>query len=68
MNALYIATAEEDIVPADCITIMLMCRVEGALFLIHHLYVIVHHFNVSEGQIDWVQIKGVSLKVLSKIY
>lgn len=68
MNALYIATAEEDILPADCINIMLMCRVEGALFLIHHLYVIVHHFKVSKGQIDWVQIMGVSLEVLSKIY
>lgn len=68
MNSLYIATAEEDILPADCINIMLMCRVEGELFLIHHLYVIVHHFKVSEGQIDWVQIMGVSLKVLIKIY
>lgn len=45
-HALYITIALEDILPADCINIMLMLRLEGALFLIHHFYVIVHHFSV----------------------
>lgn len=62
-HALFTAIAQEDILPGDCINIMLMQRAEGALFLIHHLYVIVHHFKVSEGQIDWEQIMEVNLKV-----